>query len=102
MDKDFYANNFVLSGKGLKVKREKCRCEEECLQNRIIKISDEKIIEYYMENGLVPIRKYCCECSGKTIYEFYRDKENKRLYKQWCDMEKERIVKKYKETRGIK
>ena len=102
LQKDFYANNFVLSSKGLKVKKERCRCKEESLQNSIIKISDEKMIEFYIANGLVPIRKYCCERSGKTIYEFYRDKENKRLYKQWCDMEKERIVKKYKETRGIK
>lgn len=101
LDKDVYANNFVLSSKGLKVKRERCK-KEESLQNSIIKISDEKIVDFYIANGLVPIRKYCCELSGRTIYEFYRDKENKRLYKQWCDMEKERIVKKYKETRGIK
>ena len=102
LEKDVYANNFVLSSKGLKVKRERCRCSEEALQNTIIKISDEKIVEFYISNGLVPIRKYCCERSGKTIYEFYRDKENRRLYKKWCDMERERMIKKYKEIRGIK
>lgn len=102
VEKDFYANNFVLSSKGLKAKRERCRCSEESLQNSIIKISDEKIIEFYITNGLVPIRKYICERSGKTIYEFCRDKENKRLYKQWCEMERERRIKRYKEIRGIK
>lgn len=41
LDKDLYANNFVLSSKGLKIKREKYK-KEEYLQNRTIKISDEK------------------------------------------------------------
>lgn len=48
-------------------------------------------------NGLVPVRKYCCELSGKLVWEFNKDEENKNVYKKWCDMEKEQMLKKYKE-----
>ena len=78
---DQETEHFLVSSKNLKVKSEKCM-KEKSLQERTIKISDEKQVEFYINYGLVPIRKYFCELSEKIIWEFNRDEENKKVYKK--------------------